>query len=61
MEMANKIRKSFLKRFKLTGRGKILRRVAGRNHFLAEKSSRVLRRKKILKIAPKDFLKYKNY
>lgn len=33
-----KTRKSILKRFKITRRGKILRRVTGQNHFLAKKS-----------------------
>jgi len=57
----NKVRKSFLKRFKITKKGKILRRIAGQSHFLAKKSSKVLKRKKKLKLTPKDFLSYKEY
>jgi ribosomal protein L35 len=57
----NKVRKSFLKRFKITKKGKILRRIAGQNHFLAKKSSAVLKRKKKLKLAPREFLSYKEY
>jgi len=57
----NKVRKSFLKRFKITKNGKVLRRIAGLSHFLAKKSSVVLKRKKKLKLAPKEFLSYKEY
>jgi len=57
----NKVRKSFLKRFKITKKGKILRRIAGQSHFFAKKSSAILKRKKKLKLAPKEFLSYKEY
>ncbi|TSC56153.1 MAG: large subunit ribosomal protein L35 [Parcubacteria group bacterium Greene0714_21] len=39
-----KTRKSITKRFKLTKRGKLLRRVAGHDHALAKKSSKSKRR-----------------
>jgi len=35
-----KTRKSILKRFKFTKRGKILRRVCGQDHYRAKKSSK---------------------
>lgn len=35
-----------LKRFKITGKGKILRRVTGRRHLLECKSSKISRRKR---------------
>ena len=57
----NKVRKSFLKRFKITKKGKILRRLAGQSHFLAKKSTKTLLRKKKLEEAPEFFEEYKNY
>jgi ribosomal protein L35 len=57
----SKLRKSFTKRLKTTKTGKVLRRISGQSHFLAKKSSVVLKRKKKLKLAPKEFLTYKNY
>ena len=57
----NKVRKSFLKRFKITKKGKILRRIAGQSHSFAKKTVKVLLRKKRLKLAPKIFEEYKNY
>ncbi|MBI2624866.1 MAG: 50S ribosomal protein L35 [Candidatus Nealsonbacteria bacterium] len=38
-----KTRKSFLKRFKITKTGKILRRHTGQNHFRAKKSGKRIR------------------
>lgn len=43
-----KIRKSILKRFKITKTGKVLRRQTGLNHYLAKKSRKVKRKKKKL-------------
>jgi len=57
----NKIRKSFLKRFKITKKGKILREISGQSHFLAKKSPKVLRRKKKMKLTDDLVLDYKNY
>ncbi|GIW65839.1 MAG: hypothetical protein KatS3mg094_358 [Candidatus Parcubacteria bacterium] len=58
-----KIRKSVLKRFKITKNGKFLRRKSGISHFLAKKSSKIIRRKKRLKKAKaeKNLIKYLNY
>ncbi len=56
-----KTKKAFLKRFKMTKRGKLLRRMAGQSHFLAKKSSAVLKRKKKLLRAGKIFLDYQYY
>jgi len=61
MLIMNKIRKSFLKRFKITKKGKILRKIAGQSHFLSKKSTKILKRKKKLKITPDLVLNYKNY
>lgn len=57
----NKTRKSFLKRFKITKKGKILRRIAGQSHFFAKKSTKVLNRKKKMKLVGDLVLDYKNY
>lgn len=39
-----KPRKSFLKRFKITKTGKILRRATGQNHYRAKKSGNKIRK-----------------
>ena len=57
----NKVRKSFSKRFKISKKGKLLRRLAGQSHFLAKKPTKVLLRKKKLEPAPEFFEEYKNY
>ena len=57
----NKIRKSFLKRFKITKKGKILRRIAGQSHSFAKKSTKVLNRKKKIKLVEDLVLDYKDY
>ena len=41
-----KTKKAILKRFKLTGTGKILRRQTGQNHYRAKKSGDTKRAKK---------------
>ncbi len=41
-----KVRKSILKRFKITKTGKVLRRRTGLDHFLAKKSAKRKRKKK---------------
>lgn len=43
------LKKSYLKRFKITRLGKILVRVAGQSHSFTKKRSNSLRRKKRLK------------
>ncbi|MEO0054210.1 MAG: hypothetical protein RLZZ50_157 [Verrucomicrobiota bacterium] len=48
-----KTKKSVAKRFKLTGRGKLLRRTPGFRHLLASKSTKAKRRAtKDKKVAP---------
>jgi large subunit ribosomal protein L35 len=44
--MKSKIRKSLIKRFKITKTGKILRRAVGQNHFRAKKSGSKIRQKR---------------
>lgn len=56
-----KVRKAFLKRFKITKKGKLLRQITGRNHFLVKKPKTVLRRKKKAVPASKIILDYKHY
>lgn len=56
-----KIRKSFLKRFKLTKRGKILRRISGQSHSFAKKDPKILLRKKKMKLSDEIVLDYKYY
>lgn len=56
----NKIRDSFMKRFKITKKGKILRRIAGLSHNLSKKTPLQLKRKKSLKSERKLVLEYKN-
>ncbi|MBX4200658.1 50S ribosomal protein L35 [Candidatus Parcubacteria bacterium] len=34
----NKTKKAIIKRFKITGTGKILRRIAGQNHYRSKKT-----------------------
>ena len=41
-----KVRKAILKRFKITRRGKILRRPTGLDHYLAKKSGKKRRQKR---------------
>lgn len=41
-----KTRKAVLKRFKVTGTKKLLRRKSGQNHFNAKESSRITKSKK---------------
>jgi ribosomal protein L35 len=53
-----KNRKSFLKRFKITKSGKILRRTMGISHFLAKKSSEMIRKKRKLKSLNNDLKDY---
>ena len=56
-----KIRKSFSKRLKITKGGKLLRRKSGISHFLAKKSSKLIKRKKRLKKINKNLIKYLIY
>lgn len=56
--MPGKIRKSFLKRFKLAKSGVILRRKSGVNHFRVKQSKDLKRNKRNLISAQKHFIKY---
>lgn len=48
----NKTRKAIIKRFKITRRGKILRRPTGLGHYLAKQSGKTRRRKrKLVKVS----------
>lgn len=49
-----KSNKSILKRIRVTRRGKLIRRVAGQNHFNAKESRRAQRRKQALLPFPKS-------
>ncbi len=57
----SKTRKSFLKRFKITKKNKILREIAGQSHNFSKKSTKQLLRKKRLINEEDIVLKYKNY
>jgi len=52
-----KTKKALLKRIKITGRGKIMKRPPGQNHFNAKEGGDSARQKKGHKLAPKDLLK----
>ncbi len=56
-----KIRKAFLKRFKITKKGKILRRIAGQSHSFTKKSTLALKRKKKIEKANDLVLEYSHY
>lgn len=61
LKTMGKIRKAFAKRFKITKKGKILRRIAGQSHSFAKKTSKSLNRKSKL-VPTKDLvLDYKEY
>lgn len=40
------MRKSILKRFKITKKGKFLKRMPGQNHFRAKKAGKIIRNKR---------------
>lgn len=52
--MKAKTRKSIIKRFKITKTGKILRRLAGQNHFRAKKPRDLIRAKRKWVELPKE-------
>jgi large subunit ribosomal protein L35 len=50
-----KTKKSFLKRFKITRTGKILRRATGQNHYRAKKTGKRIRQsRKWVVLAPNE-------
>ena len=57
----SKVRKTFLKRFKITKNGKIFKQSSGKSHFLVKKSSKILRKKRKPTEIDKLVLEYKNY
>ena len=57
MTHTGKTNKSFLKRVKITGRGKIMKRPPGQNHFNAKESGDSARQKKGQKIGPKVLIR----
>lgn len=52
-----KTKKALLKRIKITGRGKLMKRPPGQNHFNAKEAGDAARQKKGHKLAPKDLVK----
>jgi len=56
-----KMRKAFLKRFKITRRGKLLRRISGVSHFRVKKDKDLIRNKRRLDEGDEMFLKYAYY
>lgn len=56
-----KFKKAFSKRFKITKKGKVLRRLSGQSHFFSKKSSKILQRKRKLILTSRNFLEYQNY
>lgn len=60
--MKRKTRKSLSKRFKITKRGKILRRAVGQDHFRAKKSGKTIRQKrKWIPLSPSEKKAIKKY
>ncbi len=57
MPHTGKTNKSFLKRIKITGRGKLMKRPPGQNHFNAKDSGDASRRKKGHKMTPKELIR----
>lgn len=51
------MRKSILKRFKITKKGKFIKRTAGQNHFRAKKSGDAIRKKRKKTILDKSLTK----
>lgn len=49
-----KTNKSFAKRIKITGRGKVMKRPPGQNHFNAKDSGNETRRKHGFVVGPKE-------
>ena len=57
MPHTGKTNKSFLKRMKITGRGKLMKRPPGQNHFNAKEAGNAARQKKGQKMAPKYLIR----
>ena len=57
MTHTGKTNKSFLKRVKITGKGKLMKRPPGQNHFNAKEAGNAARQKKGQKMAPKYLIR----
>jgi len=58
----NKIKKALIKRFKITGTGKILRRLSGQNHYRAKKTGQMRKKgRKWIKISKSETRKIKKF
>ncbi|MBI4359419.1 MAG: 50S ribosomal protein L35 [Candidatus Nealsonbacteria bacterium] len=56
------MRKSILKRFKITKSGKVLRRRIGLNHYLAKKSGKRIRQKrKMVRLSKSELKRIKKF
>lgn len=56
-----KIRKSFMKRFKLSKKGKLLKRSPGLSHCRVKRDKKYIKQKNKLSEASKNFLEYAYY
>jgi ribosomal protein L35 len=52
-----KPRKAFIKRFRLTKKGKVLRMASGQNHYRAKKTSKKIRQRRRMVAVPKSLAK----
>ncbi|MBI4158279.1 MAG: 50S ribosomal protein L35 [Candidatus Yanofskybacteria bacterium] len=57
MTHTGKTNKSFLKRIKITGTGKLMKRPPGQNHFNAKEAGDSARQKKGNIMAPKELIR----
>ena len=58
----NKTKKALIKRFKITGTGKILRRLAGQNHYRAKKTGEQRRKgRKWIELSKSETKRVKRY
>ncbi len=58
----NKTKKALIKRFKITGTGKILRRIVGQNHYRAKKTGQQKRRgRKWIQLSKSETKRVKRY
>ena len=56
----NKVRKSFLKRFKITRKGKLLRQLSGQGHGFTKNKAKQNKSGKFIP-SPKEFINYLEY
>ncbi len=58
----NKTKKALIKRFKITGTGKILRRLTGQNHYRAKKTGEMRRKgRKWIELSKSETKRVKRY